>query len=70
MPLEFDKDEAVARAWSSIACPPAGIAVTSDCAASASLMTDFASVSTHDGLRRVFVGIKDDISFQPACTPS
>ena len=70
MPLEFDKDEAVAPAWSSIACPPAGIAVTSDCAASASLMTDFASVSTHDGLRRVFVGIKDDISFQPACTPS
>ena len=34
------------RAWSSIACPPAGIAATSDCAASASLMTDFASVST------------------------
>jgi hypothetical protein len=33
-------------------------------------MTDFAGVSTHDGLRRVFVGIKDDISFQPACTPS
>jgi hypothetical protein len=33
-------------------------------------MTDFASVSTHDDLRRVFVGIKDDISFQPACTPS
>jgi hypothetical protein len=24
-------------------------------------MTDFAGVSTHDGLRRVFVGIKDDI---------
>jgi hypothetical protein len=58
------------RAWSSIACPPAGIAATSDCAASASLMTDFAGVSTHDGLRRVFVGIKDYISFQPACTPS
>ena len=58
------------RAWSSIACPPAGIAVTSDCAASASLMTDFANVSTHDGLSRVLVGIKDDISFEPACTPS
>jgi hypothetical protein len=27
-------------------------------------MTDFASVSTHDGLRRVFVGIKDDIAFR------
>jgi hypothetical protein len=24
-------------------------------------MTDFASISTHDGLPRVFVGIKDDI---------
>jgi hypothetical protein len=31
---------------------------------------DLFVASTHDGLRRVFVGIKDDISFQPACTPS
>ena len=79
MPLEFDKDEAVAgeqqrpdlcaiQLLRSGSCRNASRRRLSFLAAS--LMTDFASVSTHDSLRRVFVGIKDDISFQPACTPS
>jgi hypothetical protein len=77
MPLEFDKDEAVAgeqqrpdlcavQLLRSLSCRNESRRRLSFLAAS--LMTDFASVSTHDGLRRVFVGIKYDISFQPACT--